>query len=193
MANLQDPYEQTVIDRGFVAHAVDAGIVTTIQSLISGQGISKLSLLSNLKDALMNDNEALANSLALDNLQLILDYMGRIGVAPVVIPADAPELIDEDGPAGTWASDAGSNQINVTFSEPTTAQTDPGGVFETYTYEIYANGVFQKSGSIAPVSGNINDSFVLVGGDTVNVRVAFVDGSTPAQMSRLGPTATVNR
>ena len=189
MANLNDIYEQSVIDRGFVAHAVDAGIVTTITSLISGQGTTKPLLLSNVKDALISDNEALANSLNLDTLQLVLDYMGRIGVPPIVIAQDSPIVIDENGPAGTWTSDGGSDQINVTFSEPTAGQLS--GAFSTYTYELYGNGVFMKSGSLAAAGGTIDESFVIIGGSVVHTRVVFVNANN--EMSRTGPVSTVNR
>lgn len=190
MANLDNIYDTTVIDRGFVAHAVDAGIVTTIQSLISGQGVSIVTLLANLKDALISDNEALANSLSIDNLQLILDYMARIGVPPVVVPNDAPLLIDEDGPTGTWTSAGAGNTINITFQKPTAGQlVSP---FSTYTAEVYANGVYQKS-ITGEASIGTQDTTVDVPGSVVHIRVCYVDDSDPAQMSRLGPTSTVNR
>lgn len=181
MANLQDVGTTTIVNRGFVALAVEAGIVTVIQSLVT-LGMSQRALLEALVDALETTNPELAAALNLDTLQAILRYMAQAGAAPVVRAVDLPDMLDADGPASVSAArDGGApTQVNITFS----------AYPEGYTYEIYRDGVFAKAGEIAASDGWVFEALqgVTVDGAQHTIRVLFV--SAEGAITRFGPVAT---
>ena len=159
MVNLGTPQ---VANRAFVALAIEAGIETTIRSLVL-LAMDKISLLMALKEALIVNNEPLATALNLQTLDAILDYMALKSDPPVVNVSALPTLLDDDGPASTAAArDGGINtQINVTYSEPPSE----------HTAEIYLDGVFFKHSTATPVDGFVNDfvSGVAAGAHTIRV------------------------
>ena len=138
-------------NRGFVALAVEAGIIMTIETLV-GLAMDKKTLLEQLVDALAGDNPPLAAALNYQTLDAILDYMAVLGDTGIVNAADLPALLDEDGPvsvtAGWDGGNSSSEQSNVTYSEPPT----------DYTAEIYLNGIFAKHSTVSPAAGYCNDA-----------------------------------
>ncbi len=190
MANLNNINVPSVIGRGFLALAEEAGLTDTLTSILTLAQDEK-TLLANVKAALFGPNPELADALNLDTLRLYLEYLERVGDPPLVYSRSAPTLIDEDGPASVVAADWGNDTYGVTFSEPTAEQRAGGAAFETYKYEIYANGVFMKSGNVAASGGFINESYTLVGAGSVLItRVLFINDNN--EQSRFGPLHTLN-
>jgi hypothetical protein len=181
----------TVASRGFLPLAVEAGICTTIKSLISGLAVDARSLLLSLKGALAGSNAPLAAALNLDNLSGIIAYMQRAGEG--IMPASGlpvcnlPVLLDEDGPASVAAARDGgtATQVNITIPESASGYTE---------YEIYLDGVYVKTGSVAASGGWINDNIqgVASDGEDHTVRVLFVDTDAETgeeRQTRFGPVA----
>ena len=168
-----------VANRGFVPLAVEAGIIPVIESLV-GLAVDKKTLLIDVVKAIKQDNKQLSESLNYQTLDAILLHMESLD-AGVVEASDLPVLLDEDGPASVTAGwdgdDPGSEQINVTYSEPPV----------DYTAEIYLDGVYAKHSTVAASVGFCNDSVtdVTVAISTVRVLFRSADGS----QSRFGPIA----
>ena len=170
-----------IANRGFVPLAVEAGIVPVIESFV-GLATDKKTLLIEVVKALKNDNKELSESLNYQTMDAILLYMESLD-AGVVEARDLPVLLDEDGPvsvtAGWEGGDAGSEQINVTYTEPPI----------DYTAEIYLDGIYAKHSTVAAVGGFCNDSVtnVTVSIETVRVLFRSADGS----QSHFGPIAEI--
>lgn len=179
MANMTNVGVPQAANRAFVALAVEAGIEQTIQSLVV-LAADLRSLLELLKDALANDNPELAEALNTGTLMAILDYMRRKGDAPVLMVKDLPTVIDADGPASVVAAwDGGvTGQVNITFAESGDGHT---------SYEVYLDGVYQKTGSNEASAGFINDSLADVPAGAHTVRVLFVTNA--GKLTRFGPVA----
>lgn len=187
-ANVGTP---TVINRAFVALAVEAGIETVIKSLIGMWGMDLRSLLLKVKEALSDSNAPLASALNADNLAAILDYMSRAegGIVPMVntLPLALPMLENVAGPASVSAAfDGGvTEQVNVSIPEA----GDPA----TWTqYEIYVDGVFWKTGTNSPSAGWINDSVQGVPTTAQTIRVLFARSEDGQRyQTQFGPIATL--
>jgi hypothetical protein len=186
-ANIGQP---TIVSRGFLPLAIEAGIEETIASLVGSTGISLRGLLLAIKAELGEGqnppNRPLAEALNLDNLSAILAYVARSGGA--VLPAsqlvgtNLPALLDEDGPASLSAARDGgvAGQVNLSFPESPFGYTD---------YEVYLDGVYWKAGSEAAVDGWINDSIADVPGGAHTARLLYLDAD--GAMTRFGPIAEV--
>lgn len=174
----------TVSARGFVPLAVEAGIVPVITSLLSGLSIDVRTLLLGIKSELADTNPELSQALNIDNLAAILTYAEKVGglyVTSALPEVNAPEMIDEDGPISVSAARDGGTptQVNISFSEY------PVG----YKYEIYLDGVYQKTGEVDPVEGWVNEllSGVTEDGQNHTIRVLFLD--EVGGQTRFGPIA----
>lgn len=176
----------TIASRGFLPLAVEAGITDTIKSLICGLAINAKTLLLDLKAALASSNEPLAAALNTDNLAGIIDYMERAGDG--IMPASSlpacnlPTLLDENGPASVSAARDGgtATQINITFSEPPTG----------YEYEIYLDGVYQKTNDNAGSGGWVNDLLSGIAEDESSHTIRILYLSADAEQTRFGQIAT---
>jgi hypothetical protein len=182
--------QATIVSRGFLPLAVEAGIEETIASLVGSTGIGLRELLLAIKAELGEGqdppNRPLAEALNLDNLSAILGYVARSGGA--VLPAsqlvqtNLPTLLDEDGPASLDAARDGevTGQINLSFPESPSGYTD---------YEVYLDGVYWKTGSEAAVDGWVNDSIADVPDGAHTARVLYLDED--GAQTRFGPVAEV--
>lgn len=161
LVNLGTPQ---VANRAFVALAVEAGIETTIKSLV-GLAMDKTSLLVALKEALIGSNAPLANALNTQTLDEILEYMASKSDPPVLEASKLPLMVDANGPASTSAArDGGVNtQINVTYTQPPA----------NHTAEIYLDGIFAKHSTAAPSGGFVNDAISNVAAGAHTIRVLY--------------------
>jgi hypothetical protein len=175
--------QQQVVNRAFVALAIEAGIETVIRSLV-GLATTKQQLLLKLKLALADSNPPLAAALGLGTLEAILKYMGsKAAASAVVLEEDLPELLDQAGPASVSAGrDGGVNtQVNITFNEA------PNG----FIPELYLDGVYIRDSEVVPASGWVNDALSNVALGSHTIRVLYrrvVDG----HQTRFGPVAQVS-
>ncbi len=183
MANLINVGKPQIANRGFVALAVEAGIVATIESLVT-LAVDKQTLLSQIVDVLTEPNKPLADALNIQTLDAIMAYMAELDTSSVVEASDLPTLLNEDGPVSVTAGwDGGSpvsEQINVTYSEPPV----------DYTAEIYLDGVFAKHSVVAAVGGYCNDAITGVEVAISTVRVLYRDEN--GSITRFGMIANVN-
>ena len=181
MANIANIGTPQVANRGFVALAVEAGIVTVIQSLV-GLALDKRSLIIQIVEALEDSNPELAAAMNMQTLDAILDYVSLTDAA-VINASDLPALLDENGPvsvsAGWDGGSASSEQINVTYSEPPAE----------YTAEIYLDGIFAKHSTVAPAAGYCNDAVSGIQVAISTVRVLYRDGD--GNLTRFGTIATL--
>lgn len=108
----------SVANVGFVALAVEAGIVTTIKSL-AGLAVDERTLVIALKTALWDVNRPLAEAINVWSLRAILNYMALAGES-VVMADRLPATLNMAGPASVSAGRDGQNptQINLGFSTP---------------------------------------------------------------------------
>lgn len=182
MANLTNIGTAQIANRGFVALAVEAGIVTVIESLVL-LAVDKKTLLWQLSDALSISNPELAAALNTQTLDAIMAYMDELDTTGVVEALNLPVLMDEDGPvsvsAGWDGGSPASEQINVTYWKPPT----------DYTAEIYLDGVFAKHSTVAPSGDYCNDAITGVQVAISTVRVLYRD--TDGNLTRFGPIAYV--
>ena len=176
--NIGDPQ---IVNRAFVALAIEAGIETVIKSLIP-LGVSKRELLIKLVETLTPTNPELASALNTDTLDAILKYMMSKAATPIVFAEDLPVQLNENGPASVVAARDGGipTQVNITFSEPPAS----------YTYEIFFDLVLVKEGDLAGAGGFVNEAIqnIAQDGKTHTIRVLFV--SPDLAVTRFGPIAS---
>ncbi len=169
-----------VANRGFVALAIDAGIETTLRSLVP-LATDKITLLAALKAALLGSNEPLAVALNMQTLDMILAAIYGPD-APVVDAAHLPEFLNQAGPASVSAArDSGdATQVNITYTAP------PAG----FTAEIYLDMVFVKHSTLAPSGGFVFDALFGVALGAHTIRVLY--RSATGQITRFGPLANIS-
>jgi hypothetical protein len=175
--------QQQVVNRAFVALAIEAGIETVIRSLV-GLATTKEQLLLKLKLALGESNPPLAAALGLGTLEAILKYMGsKTAASAVVLEEDLPELLDQAGPASVSAARDGGTptQVNITFNEA------PNG----FVPELYLDGVYIRDSEVTPAGGWVNDALsnVALGSHTIRVLYRQLAGGG---QTRFGPLAQVS-
>lgn len=181
MAEITNIGTPSIVNPGIIPLAIEAGIETTIRSLI-GLGKDRRTLLIELKEALWESNQAL--SVALDSAVLdgILNYLADTGRPVALRSQDLPKMVNQDGPAGTWVSYA-DGTLSVTWTTPPTG----------WTSDIYVDGVLVKHSDVTDdVDGNADDTVTglsLSAGDHT-VRVLY-RRSEDGAMSRFGVVATV--
>lgn len=148
MTNIDNLGVPQVANRAFVALAIEAGIEVTIKSLV-GLARDKVSLLLGLKEALEENNPALAGALNLQTLDAIMEYLSALPDAAVVDADKLPKLLNENGPSEVYGGrdDKDSSQINFSYTAPP----------EGYTAEVYLDGVFVKHSTLAPSAGYVYD------------------------------------
>lgn len=174
--------KEQVVNRAFVALAIEAGIETTIKSLVI-LAATKEELLVQVKAALAVANPPLAAALGIQTLEAILKYItAKDQVSAVVMAEDLPDLLDENGPASvTAARDGGlSTQVNVSFTAPEAG----------YTPEIYLDMIYQKDSTVQPSSGFMHDAIQSVAAGAHTLRVLYRQNSDGAQ-TRFGPIANI--
>jgi hypothetical protein len=178
----QTVLKEQVVNRAFVALAIEAGIETTIKSLVT-LAATKEDLLVQVKTALAVANPPLAAALGIQTLEAILKYItAKEAVSAVVMAEDLPELLDENGPASVSAARDGglSTQVNVSFTAPQNG----------YVPEIYLDGIYQKDSTVAPSGGFMHDAIQNVGAGAHTIRVLYRHTSTGGQ-TRFGPIANI--
>lgn len=169
-----------VANRAFVALALEAGIETTLRSLIP-LAMDKISLLAALKEALEPNNPQLAHALNTQTLDAIIAALD--GPDAAIVEADQlPELLNQAGPASvTAARDPGdATQVNITYTAP------PNG----FTAELYLDMVFVKHSTLAPSGGFVFDALFGVAPGAHTIRVLY--RSANGQITRFGPLATIS-
>lgn len=165
--------EPQVANPAIVALAVDAGIVTLIESLVP-LATDRISLLIALKEALGGGanppNPELAAALNTQVLDAILSYMASLPGARVVPVDRVRTLLDHDGPASVTALRDGGvpTQVNVTFNEIPSGYT---------AYELYVNERRWKTGNLAGVEGWVNEALQGVAAGPQTIRVCYVDAN----------------
>jgi hypothetical protein len=183
MADLVNVGVPQVANRGFVALALEAGIETTIRSLVI-LAMDKITLLGALKDALQVENAPLADALNLQTLDAILTALAVLhGPNAAIVEANQlPELVSQAGPASVSAArDGGApTQVNVTYTEPPA----------TFTAEIYLDGVFVKHSTAVPGGGFVNDFIANVPPGAHVVRVLY--RGAEGQITRFGPLVNLS-
>ena len=182
MANLTNIGMAQIANRGFVALAVEAGIVGVIESLVL-LAVDKKTLLGQLSDTLSSSNPELADALNTQTLDAIMAYMDTLDTSGVVEAQNLPVLMDEDGPVSVTANWNGgspsSEQIDVTYWKPPV----------DYTAEIYLDGVFAKHSTVEPAGDYCFDAISGIQVAITNVRVLYRDGE--GNLTRFGPIANV--
>lgn len=167
------------VNVAFVPLAVEAGIITTIKSLV-GLAVSLPQLVIRLHDALIEDNQPLAEAMNFDTVQALLDYMNASGES-VVLGRDLPVTRNQDGPAEVSAGRDGNDatQINIGFSTPP----------EGYQALVFLDGVYQKT-SVQEGSPLVWDILqgVPAGYHTVRVLYRRVEDGA---LTRFGPMSVI--
>jgi len=108
----------SVVNVGFVPLAVEAGVITTIKSLVPlAKALPELVI--KLHDALFESNQPLAEAMNLDTVTALLNYMAESGDS-VVLGSELPQTLNMAGPASVSAGRDGGTptQINLGFSSP---------------------------------------------------------------------------
>lgn len=169
-----------VANRAFVQLAIEAGIEVTINSLV-GLAVDKITLLVQLKEALMVNNAPLSNALNTQTLDAILDYMSKKQGA-IANANELPNALVENGPASVSAGRDGglATQVNITFSEPPAE----------YVPEIYLDGIYQKDSTQQPAGGFVNDAIQNVQPGPHVIRVLF--RNPEGGLTHFGPVANIN-
>lgn len=169
MTNMDNLGVPQVANRAFVALAIEAGIEVTIKSLV-GLARDKVSLLLGLKEALEENNPALAGALNVQTLDAIMEYLSVLPNAGVVDADKLPKLLNENGPAEVYGGrdNNDSSQVNFSYTAPP----------EGYTAEAYLDGVFVKHSTLAPSAGYVYDILanVVAGAHTLRVLYRNPDG-----------------
>ncbi len=182
MVNVTNIGIPQVANRAFLPLAIEAGIESVIQSIVT-LAMDKKTLLIRLVEALEDSNPELAAALNIDTLDAILAYMMSQAKTPVVFAGNLPMMLNEDGPASVTAARDGGDptQVNVTFSDR------PAG----YKYAIYLDGIFQHVGNLAATDGFVNEAIMGItpDGNPHTIRVLFV--SPELATTRFGPIATI--
>ena len=173
-----------LVNRAIIPLAIEAGIVAVLRSVAS-HGMTRVELGNAAHDALRVSNPPLAKAMLDPRIvDTILDYIQQKYTSPLIDAGDIPEMLDVDGPAGTWVSRSGRT-VSITWTTP------PDG----FVSEIYFDGVFIKRSAVTDEGdGNADDTFQvpdgIVPGGEHTIRVLYVreiDGAT----SRFGPIVTV--
>lgn len=143
-------YQANVTSDAIVQLAIEAGIVTTIQSLPAGLGVPLIELVLTLKQVLATDNPPLADALNVDIVSKILEYM-RLGNFGALLSSSLPEPLAEAGPAlvNAYREPSLPSQINVSFNTP------PAG----FAARIYMDMAFVKESTIQTQDEYVFDSF----------------------------------
>lgn len=173
-----------VVEATFLAQAVDAGIITTIKSLVN-LAADEITLLIHLKTVLAEDNPPLAEALNLDTLRAILRY--AVTVDRGLGYADSiPDLLDANGPAAVWpVYYPDKNGDRVEIGTPIEEKASREG-YEGF--HVLIDGGLYYSGDL-PTDSTANLVFtakLLPGEHTL--RVCYIDAE--CSTTRLSPPAT---
>jgi hypothetical protein len=184
MTNVTNISQSSVASRGFLPLAIEAGIEAVVESIVSGLALDITSLTIATIEAIEGTNKPLSEALRIDTMSAIVDYMYRSGsgiqaVSGLPTPS-LPILVNTAGPVSVSAAfDGGTpTQVNITFSESPDAYTD---------YEIYLDGVYQKTGNNVPAGGFVNDSISDVAAGAHTIRVLYL--TTDEEQTLFGPVA----
>ena len=180
MADLVNVGVPQVMNRAFVALAVESGIESVLKSLL-GLAMDQRQLLERVIDALEETNPTLAAAMNMDSLMAVIEYMQSQETAAVATKDHLPTLLNESGPASVSAArDGGVNtQVNITFSAPP----------EGYKAELYLDGIFQKVVQENPSAGFVNTLIANVSPGSHTIRVLFRNGD--GDITKFGPIAAV--
>lgn len=169
----------SVVNTAFVPLAVEAGIITTIKSLVP-LATSLPQLVVGLHDALIGSNAPLAEAMNYQTVRAILDYMALTGDS-VVLGDALPVTLNQAGPASVSAGrDSGTpTQVNIGFSTPP----------EGFKGAIYLDGVFNKI-SNETGSPTVFDIISNVSAGEHTIRVLYRRESDGA-ITRFGPIVNI--
>jgi hypothetical protein len=188
--NLTGYGQPMVVNKAFVPLAIEAGIETTITSLIR-YALTEKQLVIAVKEALLREdpqtgqpyNAALAEAWNQGTQRAVLTFLAKKNATPFALASALPVTVPESGPAMVSAArdQAVVTQVNVSFSQPP----------EGYRYAIYYDGLLVKVGNETPSSGWVNESLADIPDDDLShtIRVLFV---TPdLALTLFGPVATL--